>query len=140
MASVQFSSVAQPCLMNPHESQHARPPCPSVNLKLGFPSSSDGKASACNAGNPSLIPGSGSSLGERIGYPLQYSWASLVAQTVENPEDLGSTLGWEDSPGERCGNPLSYSCLANAVDGGSWRATDIRIAKSDMTEPLTHRT
>ena len=38
--------------------------------------------SACNAGDPGLIPGSGSSPGERIGHPLWYSWASLVAQTV----------------------------------------------------------
>ena len=48
----------------------------------GFPDSSAGKESACNAGDPSLIPGSGRSTGEGIGYPLQYSWASLVAQLV----------------------------------------------------------
>ena len=40
--------------------------------------------SACDAGNPGLIPGSGRSPGEGIGYPLQYSWASLVAQLVKN--------------------------------------------------------
>ena len=40
--------------------------------------SSVGKESACNAGDPSLIPGSGRSAGEGIGYPLQYSWSSLV--------------------------------------------------------------
>ena len=45
-----------------------------------FPDSSVDKESSCNAGDPSLIPGSGRSTGERIGYPLQYSWASLVAQ------------------------------------------------------------
>ena len=44
--------------------------------------SSVGKESACNAGDPSLIPGSGRSAGEGIGCPLQYSWASLVAQLV----------------------------------------------------------
>ena len=49
---------------------------------MGFPDSSAGKESACNAGDPSLIPGSGRSTGEGIGYPLQYSWASLVAQLV----------------------------------------------------------
>ena len=42
------------------------------------------KKSTCNAGDPSLIPGSGRSPGEGIGYPLQYSWASLVAQLVKN--------------------------------------------------------
>ena len=57
----------------------------SVIRKLqGFPSSSAGKESSCNAGDPSLIPESEKSPGEGIGYPLQYSWASLVAQTVKN--------------------------------------------------------
>ena len=44
-----------------------------------------GKESACNAGDSDLIPGSRRSPGEGIGYPLQYSWASLVAQLVKNP-------------------------------------------------------
>ena len=43
-----------------------------------------GKESACNAEDPGLIPGLGRSTGEGIGYPLQYSWASLVAQLVKN--------------------------------------------------------
>ena len=51
---------------------------------LGFPPSSVGKESACNAGDPGSIPGSGRSTGEGIGYPLQYPWASLVAQLVKN--------------------------------------------------------
>ena len=51
---------------------------------LGFPDSSVGKESACNAGDPGLIPGSGRSPGEGIGYPLQHSWASLVAQLIQN--------------------------------------------------------
>ena len=45
----------------------------------GFPGGSDGKESACNAGDLGLIPGLGRSLGEGNDYPLQYSWASLVA-------------------------------------------------------------
>ena len=49
-----------------------------------FLDSSVGKESAGNAGELSLISGSGISAGEGIGYPLQYSWASLVAQLVEN--------------------------------------------------------
>ena len=52
---------------------------------MGFPDSSVGTESACNAGDPGLIPGSGRSAGEGIGYPFQYSWASLVAQLVKNP-------------------------------------------------------
>jgi len=51
---------------------------------LGFLGSSAGKESACNTGDPGLIPGSGRSPGEGIGYPLQYSWASLVAQMVKD--------------------------------------------------------
>ena len=50
----------------------------------GFPDSSVGKQSACNAGDPSSIPELGRSAGEGIGYPLQYSWTSLVAQMVKN--------------------------------------------------------
>ena len=46
--------------------------------------SSVGKESTCNAQDPSSIPGSGRSSGEGIGYPPQYSWASLVPQLVEN--------------------------------------------------------
>jgi len=51
---------------------------------MGFPDSSVGKESARNARDPSLIPGLGRSSGEGKGYPLQYSWASLVAQLVKN--------------------------------------------------------
>ena len=65
-----------------------------------FPGSSPGKESACNAGDPSLIPESGRCARERIGYPLQYSWASLVAQLVKNLPAMWETwvwsLGWED--------------------------------------------
>ena len=54
-------------------------------MTLGFPDRSVGKESACNAGDPVSIPGSGRTAGEGIGYSLQYSWASLVAQLVKNP-------------------------------------------------------
>ena len=64
------------------------------------PDSSVGKESACNAGDLSLIPGSGRSAGEGIGYPLQYSWASQVAQLVKNSPAMRETwvgsLGLED--------------------------------------------
>ena len=66
----------------------------------GFPHSSTGKESTCNEGDPGLISGSGRSAGEGIGYPLQYSWASLVAQLVKNPPAMWETqvrsLGRED--------------------------------------------
>ena len=65
-----------------------------------YPDRSVGKESACNARDPSLIPQSGRSAGEEIGYPLQYSWASLVAQLVKKlpamPETWVQCLGWED--------------------------------------------
>ena len=51
---------------------------------MGFPGSSAGKESACNAEDPGLIPESGRSAGAGIGQPLQYSWASLVTQMVKN--------------------------------------------------------
>ena len=71
-----------------------------LNISLGFHDSSVGKESACNAGNPGLIPGSGRSTGEGIGYPLQYSWVSPVAQLAKDPPVMRKTwvqsLGWED--------------------------------------------
>ena len=71
-----------------------------MTLLRGFPDSSVGKESACNGGDPSSIPGSGRSRGEGIGYPLQYSWASPVAQWVKNLPAMWETwvrsLGWED--------------------------------------------
>ena len=69
-------------------------------LFLGFPDSSVVKESTCNAGYPGSIPGLGRSAREGIGYPLQYSWASLVAQLVKNLPAMRETwvqsLGWED--------------------------------------------
>ena len=78
----------------------------------GFPDSSVGKESACNAGDPCSIPKSGRSAGEGVGYPLQYSRASLVAQMVKNPlairETWVGTIPW--------GCPLQYSGLENSMD------------------------
>ena len=70
------------------------------SLEMGFSDSLVGNESTCNAGDSGSIPGSGRSAGEEIGYLLQYSWASLVAQLVKNPpaipETWVQTLGWED--------------------------------------------
>ena len=77
---------------------------------LGFPGGSDSK-SACNAGDLGLIPGSGRSPGEGTGYPLQYSWASLVAQTVKNLPAMQEiwvwSLCWEDPLEKRMATPSS---------------------------------
>ena len=73
---------------------------PILQGSMGFPGSSAGKESACNAGDPGLSPGLGRSPGERIGYTLQYSWASLVAQLVKNPPAVCET--WD---GNRLNSP-----------------------------------
>ena len=66
-----------------------------------FPGGSASKESACDAGDPGSIPGSGGAPGERTGYPLQYSWTSRVAQMVKNLPAVRETWvlsqGWEDS-------------------------------------------
>ena len=86
----------------------------------GFPDSSISKEPTCNARDPGLIPGLGRSAEEGIGYPLQYSWASLVTQLVKesacNVEDLGSLPGLWKSPGEGKGYPLQCSGLENSMD------------------------
>ena len=105
---------------------------------LGFPDSSAGKESTCNAGSLGSIPGSGRSTGEGIGYPLQYSWASLVVELVKNlpamqetwVRDLGSIPGLGRSPGEGKGYPLQYSCLENPMDRKAWQATVHGVTKS----------
>ena len=80
-----------------------------MHFNLGFPDGSGGKESACNAGDPGSIPGSGRSPGEEIGYSLQYSWASLVAQMVKNLPSMWETwvqsLGWEDPLEEGMATP-----------------------------------
>ena len=57
---------------------------------------------------------------EGLGYPLQYSWASLVTQLVKNPPAIRETWAWIPglgrSPGERKGYPLQYSGLENSMD------------------------
>ena len=84
-----------------------------------LPGSSAGKESAYNAGDPGSIPGSGRSTGDGIVYPLQYSWASLVAQLVKNllamQEAWVRSLGGED-PLEKVTATLQYSGLENSMD------------------------
>ena len=68
-----------------------------------------------------------------IGYPLQYSWASLAAQTIKNPPampDLGSIPGLRRLPATWHDKPLQYSCLENPMDRGAWQATVLGVAKS----------
>ena len=101
---------------------------------FGFPHSSVGKKSACNAGDLGSIPGWGRSTRAGIGYPLQYSWSSLMAQLVKNPpvmwETWVRTLAWED-PLEK-GKATHSSTLACRIPC-PWGHKE-----SDTTEQLTH--
>ena len=101
---------------------------------LGFPGSSAGKESTCNSGDLGSIPGSGRSPGEGTGYPLQYSWASLVAQMVKNPPAVWETwvgsLGWEDLLEEGMATHSSILAWRIPMDRGAWWATVRRVAKS----------
>ena len=100
---------------------------------VGFPDSSVSKESACNAGDLGSIPGLGRSTGERIGYPLQYSWASLVAQLVKNLPAMRETwvrsLDWED-PLEK-GKATHSSMLPREFH---WLHSLWDHKESDMTE------
>ena len=81
----------------------------------------------------------GRSLGERNSYPLQYSWASCVAQLVKNlpanagdVRDMGLIPGLGRFPGGEHGNPLQYFCLENPMDRGAWKATVHGVAQSQI--------
>ena len=83
---------------------------------LGFPDSSVGKTSACNSGDPGSIPGLERSPGEGISYPLQFSWASLVAQFIKNLPAVWET--WVQSLG---GKDLLEKEMATHSSILAWR-------------------
>ena len=101
----------------------------------GFAGSPAGKESPCNAGDPSLIPGSGRAPGEGIGYPLLCSWASLVAQMVKNLPAMWEiwvrSLGWEDPLKEGMATHSSILAWRIRMDRGAWWATVHGVTKSD---------
>ena len=96
---------------------------------MGFPCSSAGKESTCNEGDPGSISESGGSPGEGIGYPLQYSWASLVAQLGKNLPAMQETwvrsLGWEDPL--KKGTATHSSILAWRIHGLSMGLKRVRL-------------
>ena len=100
----------------------------------GFPDSSVGKESACNAGDPGSIPGSRRSPEEGIGYPFQYSWASLVAQMIKNPPAVWETwvrsLDWEDTLEEGIATHPSILAWRIPMDRRAQRAIVHEVAKS----------
>ena len=69
-----------------------------------------------------------------MGYPLEYSWASLVTQLVKNLPAMQETwvcsLGWEDPLEKEMATHSCRSCLENFMDGGAWKATVHEVAKS----------
>jgi len=101
---------------------------------LGFPGNSVGKESACNAGDSGSIPGSARSPGEGISYPLQYSWASLVAQSVKNPPAVQETwvqsLGWKEPLEEGMATHSSVLAWRIPLDRGAWWAIVHGVSKS----------
>ena len=112
------------------------------HIPLGFSDSSVGKKSACNAGDPGLIPGWGRSHGEGIGYPLLYSQFFLVAQMVKNPSAMWETwvqsLGWEDPLEEDMATHFSILAWRIAMDRGAWwGAVHWGRKDSDVTELLS---
>ena len=85
--------------------------------QVGVPNSSIGKESACNAGDPGSIPGSGRSPGEEIGHPLVFLGFPCGSAGKESAgKDLGLIPGLERSPGEGKDYPLQYSGLENSMD------------------------
>ena len=98
---------------------------------MGFPDSSVGQELACNAGDPSSVPGLGRFPGEGIGYPLQYWWASLVIQLVKNPLAMWQT--WARSLG--CEDPLEKE-KATHSSILAWRSP-WGCKESDTTERLS---
>ena len=99
----------------------------------GFPCSSAGKESACNAGNTGLTPGLGRSPGEGIDYPLQNSWVSPVAQMVKFPPAVWETwirsLSWEDPLEKDMATHSSILAWRIPMDRGAWQVTVHRVTK-----------
>ena len=81
-----------------------------------------------------MIPGSARSPGEGIGYPLQYSWASLVAPSVKNPPEVQETwvqsLGWRDPLEEGMATHSSVLAWRIPMDRGAWQAIAQGVSKS----------
>ena len=99
-----------------------------------FPGRSAGKESTCNAEDPCPIPELGRFPGEGIGYPLQCSWASLVAQMVKNPSAMWEiwirSLGWEDLLEEGMATHSSTLAWRIPMDRGAWWVTVRGVTKS----------
>ena len=95
---------------------------------------SAGKESTCKAGDPSSSPGFGRPPGEGIGYPLQYTWASLVAQMVKNPPAVREiwvrSLGWKDPLEDGMATHSTILAWRILKDRRAWQALVHGVAKS----------
>ena len=72
---------------------------------------------------------------------MQLVWDLVVKNLPVSAGDLGLMPGSGRSPGEGNDNPVQYSCLGNPMDRGSWRATDMGVARVGhelATKPLPH--
>ena len=107
-----------------------------------IPGSSTGKESICNAGDLWLIPGSGKSPGEEIGYPLQYTWASLMAQLVKSLPAVWETwvqsLAWEDPLEENMATHSDICAWRIPMDREAWWAT-VHVATESETPKHSSR-
>ena len=97
-----------------------------LDIFWGFPDSSVGKETTCNAGDPGSIPGSGRFPWRRDRLPspvlLGFPCRSVGKKSTYNAGDLGSIPGLGRAPGEGNGNLLQYSSLENPMDRGGWQA------------------
>ena len=116
---------------------------------MGFPGSSAGKESACNAGDASSIPGSGKSPGEEIGYPLTgvsflgfpggflgFPGGSDSKESTCNAGDLGSIPGLGRSPGGGMATQSTILAWRIPMDRGAWQTTIHGVAESNLMEQL----
>ena len=108
--------------------------CETLESSKGFSSSSAGKKSAFNARDPSQSPGLGRSPGGETDYPLQRSWASLVAQMVKDLPAVQQTwvqsLSWEDPPKKGMATNSSIPAWRIPTDREAWRAIVHGVTKS----------
>ena len=108
---------------------------------IGFPDSSLGKESTSNAGGPGSIPGSGRCTGEGKGYPLQYTWASLVAQLVKihlQCRRPGFNPWVGKIPWRRAWQPTPVFLPGESHGQGTWQATVHGVTKSQTRLRLRH--
>ena len=119
-------------------------------MVMGFPDSSVGKESTCNAGDPSSIPGSGRSAGEVIRLPtpvfLGFPCGSAGKESTCNVGDLGSIPGMGIFSGEGKGYPLQWSglensiyCVVQGVAKNRTRLSNFHLHGNRMTEPQRRR-